>query len=227
MNHSPKWWLSPRTVSVVVDNSSWILPYANTLVEQLKENHDNAILCRSHDEIQTGGIAFFLGCIKITPPEILARNYRNLVVHESDLPYGRGFSPLTWQILEGRNEIPICLMEATNEVDGGPVVYRETMLFEGHELHAELRQKQGCASIELCSRYMAELSPPLGIPQCGEGSYYPRRTPKDSALDVTLTLAEQFNLLRVVDNNNYPAFFELHGQRYELRISKSPRHEMK
>ena len=34
------------------------------------------------------------------------------------------------------------------------------------------------------------------------------------------TLAEQFNLLRTVDNTRYPAFFDLQGHRYRLHIEK-------
>jgi methionyl-tRNA formyltransferase len=57
--------------------------------------------------------------------------------------------------------------------------------------------------------------------QTGEPSYYPRRRPDDSRLDPNKTLAEQFNLLRVVDNERYPAFFEHHGQRYLVKVEKS------
>lgn len=31
---------------------------------------------------------------------------------------------------------------------------------------------------------------------------------------------EQFNLLRIADNENYPAFFILNGQKYILKIYK-------
>ena len=40
----------------------------------------------------------------------------------------------------------------------------------------------------------------------------------DSRLDPDDTIAQQFNLLRVVDNERYPAFFELLGRRYILKI---------
>ena len=43
-------------------------------------------------------------------------------------------------------------------------------------------------------------------PQCGDVSFYPRRRPADSRLDPELSLAEQFNLLRVVDNQLYRPF---------------------
>jgi len=56
--------------------------------------------------------------------------------------------------------------------------------------------------------------------QSGDESFYPRRRPDDSRLDPSRTLAEQFRLLRVVDNDRYPAFFEWRGSMYTLRIRK-------
>lgn len=42
-----------------------------------------------------------------------------------------------------------------------------------------------------------------------KASRYPRRHPADSRLDPELSLAEQFNFLRVVDNRLNPASFQL------------------
>ena len=218
MTKIPKWWEKPRRVSVVIDNPSWILPHGQKLVEELQAGGDTARLCRSHDEIDKGGVAFYLGCINITPPDILARNWRNLVVHASALPKGRGFSPLTWQILEGHNTIPVCLFEAVQEVDAGPVIYRDELLFEGHEFIDEMRDALGDMTVSQCLRFMSEPSPPLGKPQEGEPTHYRRRNPEDSCLDLNRTIAEQFNLLRVVDNEKYPAFFERGGNRYKITI---------
>ena len=57
--------------------------------------------------------------------------------------------------------------------------------------------------------------------QKGDVSYYPRRTIEDSELDVDKTIREQFNLLRVVDNDNYPAFIKMHDKKYILKIEKT------
>lgn len=137
------WWERPRRVSVVIDNPSWVLPWGHDLVEQLCASGDSAALVTRQEEVPEGAVAFYLGCLRITPPEVLTRNHRNLVVHASDLPKGRGFSPLTYQIIEGRNRIPVCLRDAATLVDSGPVVYCEWIGYEGRELIGELRQKLG------------------------------------------------------------------------------------
>ncbi len=218
---SNEWWAKPRGVSVVVDNESWILPHAGNLVDALNASGDRAALCRDHAAIDEGAVAFFLGCIQLAGPRVLALNRRNLVVHESDLPSGRGFSPLTWQILEGRERIPVTLFEAVAEADAGPVISRDHLDFEGHELIGEMRAALGEMTVELCRRFMDEAAPPDGAPQDGEPSSYPRRTSEDSRLDPEASIARQFDLLRVVDNARYPAYFDLKGQRYRITIEKT------
>jgi methionyl-tRNA formyltransferase len=220
MKNAPDWWRKPRRVSVVVDNASWILPTAQALVTALHEGGDDARLCRDYQAVSSGGVAVFLGCTGLAGAAVLARNHRNLVVHESELPAGRGFSPLTWQVLEGRNEIAICLLEAGADADGGDVIYRDRMLFRGDELVDELRETQGRMTIAMCLRYFTEPAPPAGKRQDGTPSHYRRRQPADSRLDVHRPLAEQFDLLRVVDNERYPAFIEHRGCRYRLAITK-------
>jgi len=219
MTEHDDWWQRPRRISVVVDNPSWVLPHAERLVARATAAGDDARLCRSHDEIETGAVAFYLGCMRITPPEVLARNRRNLVVHASDLPKGRGMSPWTWMILEGRNDIPVCLLEAVEELDAGPVIFKETLQLQGGELLDEIRQRLGEMHVELCLRFLQQAQPPEGVEQSGEPSYYPRRYPKDSELDPRRSIAEQMNLLRVVDNERYPAFFQWQGRRYRLTIT--------
>jgi len=43
-------------------------------------------------------------------------------------------------------------------------------------------------------------------------------TLNDSRLDIDRSIKEQFNLLRVVGNEEYPAFFEINGHKYLLKI---------
>jgi methionyl-tRNA formyltransferase len=217
---APDWWQRPRRISIVVDNPSWIIPFAERLAAMICDAGDDACLIRRYSEVRVGAVAYYLGCIHMAQPDILSRNQRNLVVHESDLPRGRGFSPLTWQILEGKNHIPICLLEAAAQVDAGAVIYRDSIDYAGHELITELREGIGNRTIALCRRFLDETAPPSGEPQIGEATAYPRRRPADSRIDPLRSISEQFELLRVVDNERYPAWFEHRGHRYKLAIEK-------
>ena len=152
--------------------------------------------------------------------EQLAFHRHNLVVHESALPEGQGWSPMTWQILEGASSIPITLFEATAALDAGPIYLQQQIALQGHELMEEWRVLQAQATLALClawfDRYQEVVN--AAQPQHGEASHYRRRRPADSQLDPERALAEQFNLLRVVDNHRYPAFFHWRGRSYVLEV---------
>ena len=131
---------------------------------------------------------------------------------------------MTWQIIEGASEIPITLFEADPELDAGQIYNQQIIELNGLELSAEWQQLQASATISLCLRWLTDYphSATLGKPQEGEESVYQRRTPQDSCLDPTCSLDELFPLLRVVDNQAYPAFFEIDGRRYKLSIVPWP-----
>lgn len=209
--------------SVVVDNDSWILPYAEQIVMRASKKGLIAKLCRSYSQIEPGDVAFFLGCLGIASSEVLRRSHRNLVVHASDLPKGRGYSPWAWSILSGENSIPVCLIEAREEVDSGPILFKDKIMLSGHELVDEIRAALGRKTIELCEGFLYPTSPITLMEQVGEPTYFKLRKPQDSQLDPDKSISDQFELLRIVDNDKYPAFFEFRGHRYVLRVEKAPR----
>lgn len=212
--------MEDKKITVLVDNDSWILPYAERLVQALGELKYQTELVRSADAIECGWINFLLGCTHIISEESLSRNQHNIVVHESNLPKGRGFAPMTWQILEGKNDIPICLLEAETEADAGDIWLQDTIHLDGSELADEWRSLQGEKTLEMCLRFVNEYQNIVKTKQSGMPSYYRRRRPIDSRLDPDKSLREQFNLLRVIDNIRYPAFFEIEGQQYIINIHK-------
>jgi UDP-2,4-diacetamido-2,4,6-trideoxy-beta-L-altropyranose hydrolase len=209
-------------VTVVSDGNSWINKYIPQLVTMLKDRGHIVLWVHDVAEIPQGDFVFYVGCGQIVPTSILARNRHNLVIHESAIPQGKGWSPLTWQILEGKNEIPITLFEATEKVDNAMIYLTDTMLFKGTELVDELRSAQAAKSVELFLKFIDSYPDVVsqGRQPQGESSYYRRRMPVNSRLDIDKTIAEQFHLLRVVDNEQYPAYFEINGEVYKLKIYK-------
>jgi len=205
-------------IQILVDNhNSWMVSYANELKDFLSHDH-SVFLLHDSNEVKAGDILFLLSCERIFTR--LDLNKYNLVVHESDLPQGRGWSPLTWQVLEGRSTIVVSLLEAKDKVDSGNVYLQESIILDGSELIDELREKQGRATMKLILQFVAQYPNIQGRAQNGESSYYPRRTAEDSRIDVDITIREQFNLLRVVDNERYPAFFQIKGIKYKIAITK-------
>lgn len=218
MADAPDWWAKPRNVSICVDTRGWFDPFAAELAEKLVSLGDHASFVRAASEVQADGIAFYLSCTRLTPFEVLERNRRNIVVHASALPHGRGFAPVVWQVLEGRTRIPLTMIEAAVQADSGDILLQEEMVLDGTELNDEIRSRMGRIIQKMCLTFLDCPKPPVGRPQVGEASWYRRRAAEDSRLDPHRTIADQFELLRVVDNDRYPAFFDYRGRRYILRI---------
>ena len=51
-------------------------------------------------------------------------------------------------------------------------------------------------------------------------SYYSKRTPSDSELDPKKSIADQFDLIRVCDPDRFPAYFQLRGSEYKIRLER-------
>jgi methionyl-tRNA formyltransferase len=177
-----------------------------------------------HEEegLSSADFCFYLSFSKVVSESTLNMFRHNVIVHSSDLPEGRGWSPLTWQILQGKNEIPTVLFEALEKVDSGEIYSKQTLKFEGHELLGEMRDAQGNLIVSMVKSFVEGYPKSLGngIDQSGKGSYYPRRRPVDSKVDPDSSLRQIFLQLRVADNDSYPVFFELNDHMYELRIDK-------
>jgi methionyl-tRNA formyltransferase len=206
-------------ISVLTNKQSWIVPYAERLLRQLDEKYKKHVYF-DHNEVPQGDCLIILGYEKILSPDILARNKHNLVVHESSLPQGKGWSPLTWQVLEGKNNVPIILFEADESVDGGDIYYHDMIELDGHELIDEIREKQGNKTIELVIRFFMDYPNISGSKQIGSESFYQRRRADDSELEIDRSLKDLFNKFRIVDNERYPAFFRYKGHKYLLKICK-------
>lgn len=215
--------LREQRVAILIDPNSWLVAFVPKFCATMKQTFGFKEIAVLHDHSEATGFfcVFILSYGRIVPETVLSTNQHNLVVHESALPEGRGWSPLTWQILEGKHEIPICLFEAQGNVDRGRIYVRDLMSFSGTELVAELRQIQGKATMALCLRFLGAYPKILeqAVEQKGPSSSYPRRTPKDSELNIDLPLKDQIPLLRVVDNKRYPAHFYYKGRKYILAIT--------
>ena len=206
-------------LTLLTDSESWINKRIDLLTNPLRELGHTVRQIHKPSDLANGDLCFILSCSSIIPANLLELHQHNLVVHASDLPKGKGWSPLTWQIIEGKSEITITLFEAVpDKVDAGTIFLQKTMRFKGDELVDELRDIQAVATFDLCIDFV-RMYPEIikkGKAQVGTSSYYSKRKPKDSELDPRKSIIEQFNLLRTVDNDKYPAYFMHMGRRYNL-----------
>ncbi|GAA4364650.1 formyltransferase family protein [Kangiella marina] len=186
-----------------------------------KDNYSISIVSKVSEINEPGDILFLISCSEIVKVQIRDMFSHTLVLHASDLPQGRGWSPHTWDVLSGKDELTLSLINAEDSVDTGDIWKKKHIKLKGSELYYEINTLLFEAEIELISWACKNVFTVEPTPQeDGETSYYRKRTPNDSEVDVNKSIKEQFNLLRVCDPNRYPAFFELNGQKYKLFIEK-------
>lgn len=192
---------------------------------QKRQRHEVELVARAA-ELSGGDLLFLISCGEIIGQDTRKRYLASLVIHASDLPVGRGWSPHVWQVLQGRSRITVTLLEAEDAVDSGAIWAQRGFSLEGHELYDEINDRLFRCELELMDDAVENFGTIQPQPQDErQATYYPRRTPGDSRIDPLKSLAEQFDLLRVADPRRFPAFFELRGHRYNLAISKADEKE--
>ncbi len=206
-------------IAILTSPNQWFIPYAQELQTKIK----NSRLFFKHEEIKDSfDIVFILSYHKLIPLEKFVNNKHNIVIHASDLPKGKGWAPMFWQILEGKDKITFSMFEISDGVDSGDVYMKKELSLSGYELNSELREKQANFIINICVDFLNNYEK-YKVPkkQIGNETVYKKRTNKDSKLDIDKSINEQFNLLRIVDNDDYPAYFYKNAKKYILKIEEA------
>ena len=162
------------------DTSHPVYPHLRSWVKSAAARHAVELVQRKA-ELTGGDILFLISCHEIISSQDRQKYAASLVIHASDLPEGRGWSPHIWQILEGRQDIVVSLIEAQDEVDTGPIWAQRHLVLEGHELHEEINNRLFVIELELMDHALELIGHATPVPQEGRApSYYPRRKPEDS-----------------------------------------------
>jgi methionyl-tRNA formyltransferase len=149
-------------------------------------------------------------------PQDILEAYECVCFHMSDVPYGRGGSPMQNLIRRGHRSTRLTALRMVDEMDAGPVYFKEDLSLEGGGEEILIRQSRLAASMTL--RLIAER--PVPVPQSGVPVVFARRKPKDSEIPVLGSLEELHDFLRMLDADGYPpAFLEHAGFRFEFRRS--------
>lgn len=197
-----------------------IYPWLTAWTVRHADGHAVELVNRKH-ALSGGDLLLLISCNEVIDTIVRNRYRTTLLIHSSDLPEGRGWSPHIWQILEGRSCIKVTLLEAVDAVDSGAIWAQRDLVLEGHELFEEINRKLFAVELDLMDFAVANFGHVVPRPQdSGVSTYYMKRTREDSRLDPHKTLAEQFDLLRVADSGRFPAFFDFRGHRYYVQLNK-------
>ena len=159
---------------------------------------------------------FFLHWSWMVPPEIYEK-YECVNFHMTDLPYGRGGSPLQNLIEAGRRETRITAHRMTGEVDCGPIYGLAGLGLHGTAEAVYVRATE--MSAHLIDSIVANEPEPRPMRDPDDRDVrFTRRTPEQSVIPTDGTLDQLHDHIRMLDAEGYPhAFIEYGNLRLEFR----------
>lgn len=189
------------------------------------ESEHEIALVRSKNELTGGQLLFLISCSEIISSTDRAAYKATLVLHASDLPQGRGWSPHIWQIIGGAEQVVLSLLEAEDAVDSGRLWHQIKLPVPKHALWNEINDQIFSAELELMDIAVKQFESVTPVSQRNdiEPTYFPKRKPTDSRIDPYVSIASQFDQIRVCDPERFPAYFELYGHQYKLTLEKIDR----
>lgn len=151
----------------------------------------------------------------IVPTEVLNK-YECVCFHMTDVPYGRGGSPLQNLIVRGHKDTVLTALKMVNELDAGPVYLKRPLSLKGT---AEDIYKR---SSSLIWTMIEDIIVENIIPTSQEGdiTLFNRRTPDQSYLPNDLNLEQIYDYIRMLDAPDYPKAF-IETESYHLEFDKA------
>lgn len=136
-------------------------------------------------------------------PAEVYENFDCIIFHMTDLPYGRGGSPLQNLILAGHEDTQISALRCVENFDAGPVYLKRPLNLNGSAEEIYLRADRVIESM------IVEIirDAPVPIPQEGESTVFQRRRPEQGNWSEAKSLDQVFDYIRMLDANGYPPAF--------------------
>ena len=159
---------------------------------------------------------FFLHWSWMVPAEIVNK-YECVCFHMTDVPYGRGGSPLQNLILRGHENTRLTALKMVEELDAGPVYLKED-LYIGSGSAEDIYIRTTYKAAEMIKRITLE--EPESVPQEGKVTIFQRRQPEESEIPDLKSLQQLHDFIRMLDAEGYPkAFLNYRGFRFEFSRS--------
>lgn len=148
----------------------------------------------------------------IIPKSIWSR-YECVVFHMTDLPFGRGGSPLQNLIVRGYKSTKISALKVEGGIDTGDIYCKEHLSLEGTASQIFYRSVPIITNmIEKIIDYNLEPSQQEGTPVS-----FKRRKPEDGIMNNIDDLKKIYDYIRMLDGEGYPpAFIETDNLRIEF-----------
>jgi methionyl-tRNA formyltransferase len=180
--------------------------FSSLIINSKKKLNYNNLIAIKPDYI------FFLHWSYIIPKEIF-ENFNCIVFHMTDLPYGRGGSPLQNLIIRGHSETMISAIKVDQGIDAGPVFLKKPLSLEGTA--EEIFLRAGKTMFKMIKEIIAKHPKP--VKQKGKVVTFKRRTPGESNMIAIADIKTVYNFIRMLDAEGYPkAFIETEFLKFEF-----------
>jgi len=200
-------------------------PWNKSLLEDLSlKTDDNWVLISSKDDFNNDNLKkinpdkIFIPHWSYIIPELIFNSYECIVFHMTDLPYGRGGSPLQNLILLGHKNTKISALQVESGIDTGDIYLKKDLSLNGTAQDIYERAN------EVISDMIVEIvkTKPVPIKQEGKPTLFKRRKPLMSNMKDVESLDEVYDFIRMLDADGYPpAFLETSNCKFEFRkVSK-------
>ena len=149
-------------------------------------------------------------------PENIIKNYECVCFHMTDVPYGRGGSPLQNLIIRGHKKTKLTALRMVEEFDAGPVYLKRSMLLRGsaQEIYKKASKLAAKMILEIIRHQI------IPYPQKGKIVIFKRRKPEQSEVPGYQDIGGFFDFIRMLDAPGYPkAFVKYKG--FVLEFSKA------
>lgn len=212
---------------VIATIKPWNIEFFKKFVEKRRENY---ILITEPEQLTLDLMSnlnpryiFFPHWSWRVPREIY-EGYECICFHASDVPYGRGGSPIQNLILAGHEITKVTALRMVETLDAGSVYMKKEMSLAGR---AQDVYERLVKQVLLMMEYII-LNEPQAEPQKGEVVMFRRRKPEESILPKDVDLKKTYDHVRMLDADSYPvAFIEYGNFRMEFRYAKFENNEIK
>jgi len=146
-------------------------------------------------------------------PETIYTSFDCVVFHMTDLPFGRGGSPLQNLIVRGYSDTKISAIKVEQKIDAGPIYLKESLGLFGTAEEILLR-----AAIVIEGMIIKIIQENiLPTPQKGDATIFHRRKPEHGNLQGLESIEQIYDYIRMLDADGYPrAFIEIENFRIEF-----------
>ena len=136
-------------------------------------------------------------------PEEIFVNFECIIFHMTDLPYGRGGSPLQNLIIRGKTETVVSAIKCVKELDAGPIYCKMPLTLDGTA--KEILERAAIVIKEMILKILEGSSDIKH--QKGDVVLFERRGPEDGDLQHLETTKQIYDYIRMLDAENYPSAF--------------------